>query len=934
MKKGDEMKNCIVIRILLLALFVLFQTLVFSGTYISADVAKTSKPGFALAGSDSIPCLIITDSTMTTQFENFALIKTKSGTNTLVKYIENILVEYTGDSIPGVSDSVQSVRECIKDFYNNKYTEWVIIGGDIDIIPGMIVPFGSSEVLTDLYYSNLDNNWNENGDSLFAQSGLHGDTVDFVSEVYVGRIPCSNSSQATAILDKIIAYQWDTTVIGFQNQAMVSGTNLHIEYNDYLVADGYLDAFPILTEIISYFPQTLNHRIYYEKSETIVQDAIRDGKGLLINCSQTDAIGQYLTHWQGSPGDGESFIREHVTYDFFDTLSTNGKYTVFFNFTCYNNDLRDSLALSKHFMQSVNGGGVAYIGNTDYNYSNVYPEFYYALFENIFTNGITELGKALSISKDVLIPNNIWYHGIDKSAVMGYLLLGDPQMRIYTATPQILEMTGASDTLPQGFHTVNINVSSNGVKVDSALVCLRLDTLVYATMYTNDTGLATRSFNFAVTGITTVVASKQNYFYVEDTIVVGPAPPPSCPKLHILSGREYSFVNNILAHSEDIASNDYANDFYPMMSVPIFDGKVRFIIIEDENEVSSFNFIKGFGFKYDNDKTLVFTDKNRFKVLSGNSLQPISALHNGKTDVTNELSSEDGLTFSDDQPGYLVLKYSGTSNGSPSPSLPSFGPGGGGGPPPCCKGGGSKLIAWKGSTYHQHNIMKVSALDGSGNWVGVSKIYPRYNQYDYLTELQEYFIVNELTIKLEWSVAIELDHMPYQFFTPEGLEVIEYPIDLARHSSDESTNQFTLESEVNRTTLVKGDSLFVQFDIGSQLTSTEKMAFIFLANGKYEQDRSGVSSGIVSDFTVYPNPANPATTFSFSLTQPIHISIDIYNVLGQKVVNVVDKDLEVGTHNIRWDGKNEIGSDVASGIYFGRLNYKDISMSKKLVIVR
>lgn len=69
----------------------------------------------------------------------------------------------------------------------------------------------------------------------------------------------------------------------------------------------------------------------------------------------------------------------------------------------------------------------------------------------------------------------------------------------------------------------------------------------------------------------------------------------------------------------------------------------------------------------------------------------------------------------------------------------------------------------------------------------------------------------------------------------------------------------------------------------------------------------------------YPNPFNPGTFLSFGLPQKSAVSVDIYDLLGRRIVNLVDGELEAGAHSIFWDGKDAAGNPVSSGIYFYRV---------------
>jgi len=84
----------------------------------------------------------------------------------------------------------------------------------------------------------------------------------------------------------------------------------------------------------------------------------------------------------------------------------------------------------------------------------------------------------------------------------------------------------------------------------------------------------------------------------------------------------------------------------------------------------------------------------------------------------------------------------------------------------------------------------------------------------------------------------------------------------------------------------------------------------------------------------YPNPFNPTTTIKFSMKAKGHVSIKIYNVAGQLVKNLVDGVYEKGPHSVAWDGTNNLGAKVASGVYFYKMETKDFSQTKKMVLLR
>lgn len=84
----------------------------------------------------------------------------------------------------------------------------------------------------------------------------------------------------------------------------------------------------------------------------------------------------------------------------------------------------------------------------------------------------------------------------------------------------------------------------------------------------------------------------------------------------------------------------------------------------------------------------------------------------------------------------------------------------------------------------------------------------------------------------------------------------------------------------------------------------------------------------------YPNPFNPTTIIEFSLPTTSDVSVDIYNLLGQKVKNLVSGTLAAGQHRLEWDGTNDRGDEAATGVYFYRLQADDFATSRKMMLLR
>ena len=84
----------------------------------------------------------------------------------------------------------------------------------------------------------------------------------------------------------------------------------------------------------------------------------------------------------------------------------------------------------------------------------------------------------------------------------------------------------------------------------------------------------------------------------------------------------------------------------------------------------------------------------------------------------------------------------------------------------------------------------------------------------------------------------------------------------------------------------------------------------------------------------YPNPFNPETTIAYQIPQGGNVEIDIFNALGQKVRTLVRKNQPVGSYEVRWNGLNDLGQPVSSGIFLYRLKVRDRVDLKKMILIR
>ena len=84
----------------------------------------------------------------------------------------------------------------------------------------------------------------------------------------------------------------------------------------------------------------------------------------------------------------------------------------------------------------------------------------------------------------------------------------------------------------------------------------------------------------------------------------------------------------------------------------------------------------------------------------------------------------------------------------------------------------------------------------------------------------------------------------------------------------------------------------------------------------------------------YPNPFNPTTEIAFTLDQTADVNLSIYNMLGQKVRTLTNGSKNAGTHTLQWNGLDEMGQNVSTGIYLYRLTSGSKSITKKMAFMK
>jgi len=181
-----------------------------------------------------------------------------------------------------------------------------------------------------------------------------------------------------------------------------------------------------------------------------------------------------------------------------------------------------------------------------------------------------------------------------------------------------------------------------------------------------------------------------------------------------------------------------------------------------------------------------------------------------------------------------------------------------------------------------------------------------------------------------------------------------FPIELEFTVTEDTTVAFCIEaedidSELSYTWLINGEP---QTEITDSLNYefTEPGDFdveVIASDGEYQVGQTwlvhvleGVEAGQIHMPAVtklnqnIPNPFNPETTIHYSLTDAGKVIIEIYNIRGAKVRTLVDEYKNIGYHSIIWNGKDNSGRSVASGLYFYSMRTDKYHKIRKMLLIK
>ena len=328
----------------------------------------------------------------------------------------------------------------IRNFIRYACTEWdtkyVLLGGDVEIIPvrglyihnawwwsGTYYTFISTNIRSDLYYAALDGTYNDDFDECFGEDQANSirEEADFYAEVYVGRAPVDNKADVKTFVDKVIDYETREK----PKDILLHQSGINQINNP--------DSTIIPESCEQLIPGTYNiHKLYqiYEKVtiEKWINCFKNPDKSIILHVGSGTEIQYYLD--RSIAGDIEFTVYNVNQLD-------NTFYPVHLSISCNSGDFgAEQECLAEKLLLWPYGGPSACIFNTHYGFAthtNILKysgEFIVRQFYEIFVSGTKNLGKIMQFSKEYYAPSAVSEKGY-RWCIYCINLLGDPETPIF-----------------------------------------------------------------------------------------------------------------------------------------------------------------------------------------------------------------------------------------------------------------------------------------------------------------------------------------------------------------------------------------------------------------------------------------------------------------------------------------------------------------------
>jgi hypothetical protein len=413
------------------------------GLVLNPEDIRRFAPATKASDPQDLEYVVITSAELAGCFQPLLDWYRETGLTCDVKTREWITVNY-----PGV-DAPERIRNFIIDYYANHGLTYVLLAGDTQIVPcrkgRAIVPGYTDDLPTDLYYADLQWSWDGDHDGIWGEYG--DDTVDFYADVYVGRAPVDDSTQAAVFVNKVLGYELEPAS-GYMSRMLLPYTQLYATpyYSGELAQDS----------ISAFLPGRWQKATLTGLSSTApIHDSIEAGFGLCHIVAHGNSTGCYTMG--GVP------IYNVATAN----SQTNGrKLPVLTSIACYSGNFEYNECLAEALMNNPSGGAVAVIMNSRYGIAQPpgcgpAEKLDIRFYDYLFRLDSFELGRAHSASRDYYAADGR-SGGIWQWSLYELNLFGDPRMPVWTAEPEVM-LADYPALLNPGVQQVSVRVTSNSL---------------------------------------------------------------------------------------------------------------------------------------------------------------------------------------------------------------------------------------------------------------------------------------------------------------------------------------------------------------------------------------------------------------------------------------------------------------------------------------
>ena len=109
-----------------------------------------------------------------------------------------------------------------------------------------------------------------------------------------------------------------------------------------------------------------------------------------------------------------------------------------------------------------------------------------------------------------------------------------------------------------------------------------------------------------------------------------------------------------------------------------------------------------------------------------------------------------------------------------------------------------------------------------------------------------------------------------------------------------------------------------------------------MARGYFALPLAALGRALPAQFALgpnYPNPFNPSTIIPYQIPTATHVRLEVFNVLGQRVATLVNREQSAGAHTAQWDATDAAGRAVGAGVYIYRLSSGGATVSRRMVLI-